>query len=183
MQTYLHERIDEVLTNGTTEDVAVYIEGPDINTLATLGNELSAQMAKLHGLRTCSPRRSSSSRRPTSPSTRPPRARYGLTPGDVRREAAIMMASEPMSELADNDELIVVAAWTTPATRNSVTALEQLPIDTPSGGHVPLGKVATVAIVPTPSQIIRDQGTRMQEVDADISGTDLAPPRARCRPC
>ena len=43
MQTYLHERIDEVLTNGTTEDVAVYIEGPDITTLATLGNELSAQ--------------------------------------------------------------------------------------------------------------------------------------------
>ena len=36
-----------------------------------------------------------------------------------------------------------------------------------------LGKVAAVAIVPTPSQIIRDGGARMQEVDANISGTDL----------
>ena len=100
-------------------------------------------------------------------------AKYGLTPGDVRREAAIMMASEPMSEIAHNDQLLIVAAWTTSATRNSVTALERLPIDTPSGGRVALGKVATVSIVPTPSQIIRVNGTRMQEVDANISGTDL----------
>jgi Cu/Ag efflux pump CusA len=100
-------------------------------------------------------------------------SRYGLTAGDVRREAAIMMASEPVSASPYNDEMLTVAAWTTPSTRDSVTALEDLPIDTPSGGQVALGKVATVAIVPTPSQIIRVNGTRMQEVDADISGTDL----------
>src|ERR1700726_4949033 len=84
-----------------------------------------------------------------------------------------MMASEPMSEIAYNEEMVIVAAGPPPAPRNSVTALEQLPIDTPSGGHVALGKVATGSIVPTPSQIIRVNGDRMQEVDADISGTDL----------
>jgi CzcA family heavy metal efflux pump len=173
VQTYLHERIDEVLTNGTTEDVAVYIEGPDINTLATLGNELSARMSKLHGLDDVQPAPLEFIPQADVTVKTATAAKYGLTPGDVRREAAIMMASEPMSEIAYNDEMLIVAAWTTPATRNSVTALEQLPIDTPSGGHVALGKVATVAIVPTPSQIIRVNGTRMQEVDADISGTDL----------
>ena len=173
VQTYLHERIDEVLTNGTTEDIAVYLEGPDINTLATLGNELSARMAKLHGLDDVQPAPLEFIPQANVTVNTADAAKYGLSPGDVRREAAIMMASEPMSELAYNDELIVVAAWTTPAARNSVTALEQLPIDTPNGGRVALGKVATVAIVPTPSQIIRVNGVRMQEVDADISGTDL----------
>jgi CzcA family heavy metal efflux pump len=173
VQTYLHERIDEVLTNGTTEDVAVYIEGPDINTLATLGNELSARMAKLHGLKDVQPTPLEFIPQANVTVNTATAAKYGLSPGDVRREAAIMMASEPMSELAYNDQLIVVAAWTTAAARNSVTALEQLPVDTPSGGHVALGKVATVAIAPTPSQIIRVNGTRMQEVDANISGTDL----------
>ena len=173
VQTYLHERIDEVLTNGTTADLAVYIEGPDINTLARLGSELSARMAELPGLKDVQP--APLEFIPQADVTVSPvaAAKYGLTPGDVRRAAAIMMASEPMSEIADNDQLLIVAAWTTPATRNSVTALEQLPIDTPNGGHVALGKVATVSIVPTPSQIIRVNGTRMQEVDADISGTDL----------
>ena len=173
VQTYLHERIDEVLTNGTTEDIAVYIEGPDINTLARLGNKLSVRMAELHGLEDVQPAPLEFIPQANVTVNTIAAARYGLTPGDVRREAAIMMASEPMSEIATNDQLLIVAAWTTPATRNSVTALEQLPIDTPDGGRVALGKVATVSIVPTPSQIVRVNGTRMQEVDADISGTDL----------
>ncbi|MGH3245428.1 MAG: efflux RND transporter permease subunit [Trebonia sp.] len=173
VQTYLHERIDEVLTNGTTEDVAVYIEGPDINTLATLGNELSARMAKLHGLADVQPAPLEFVPQANVTVNTAAASRYGLTPGDVRREAAIMMASEPMSELAYHDQMIVVAAWTTAATRNSVTALEQLPINTPKGGHVALGQVAAVSVVPTPSQIIRDNGDRMQEVDANLSGTNL----------
>ncbi len=173
VQTYLHERIDEVLTNGTTEDIAVYIEGPDINTLATLGNELSVRMSELPGLEDVQPAPLEFIPQASVTVSTVAAAKYGLTPGDVRREAAIMMASEPMSEIADNDQLLIVAAWTTPAARNSVTALEQLPIDTPNGGRVALGKVATVSIVPTPSQIIRVNGTRMQEVDANISGTDL----------
>ena len=173
VQTYLHERIDEVLTNGTTEDLAVYIEGPDINTLATLGNELSAKMARLHGLEDVQPAPLEFIPQANVTVNTAAASKYGLTPGDVRREAAIMMASEPMSELAYNDELVVVSAWTTPSSRDSVTALEDLPIDTASGGQVALGKVARVSIVPTPSQIVRDQGNRMQEVDADISGTDL----------
>jgi CzcA family heavy metal efflux pump len=173
VQTYLHERIDEVLTNGTTEDIAVYIQGPDINTLARLGNKLSTQMAELHGLEDVQPAPLEFIPQANVTVNTVAAAKYGLTPGDVRRDAAIMMASEPMSEIAHNDQLLVVAAWTTSATRNSVTALEQLPIDTRSGGRVALGKVATVSIVPTPSQIIRVNGTRMQEVDANISGTDL----------
>ncbi|HEY1665585.1 MAG TPA: efflux RND transporter permease subunit [Trebonia sp.] len=173
VQTYLHERIDEVLTNGTTEDIAVYIEGPDINTLATLGDQLSARMSKLHGLEDVQPAPLEFIPQANVTVNTAAASRYGLTAGDVRREAAIMMASEPVSASPYNDEMLTVAAWTTPSTRDSVTALEDLPIDTPSGGQVALGKVATVAIVPTPSQIIRVNGTRMQEVDADISGTDL----------
>src|SRR5580693_7947701 len=173
VQTYLHERIDEVLTNGTTEDIAVYIEGPDINTLATLGSQLSARMSKLHGLEDVQPAPLEFIPQANVTVNTATAAKYGLSPGNVRRQAAIMMASEPMSEIAYHDEMVIVAAWTTPATRNSVTALEQLPIDTPNGGHVALGTVAAVSIVPTPSQIIRDNGIRMQEVDANISGTDL----------
>jgi CzcA family heavy metal efflux pump len=173
VQTYLHERIDEVLTNGTTEDIAVYVYGPDLATLASLGDELAAKLSHIQGLADVQP----------APLEFIPQAnvtvklaaarQYGLTPGDVRREAAIMMASEPMSEIAAGGKLYVVAAWTTQATRNSLTSLERLPINTPNGGHVALGTVADIAMVPSPSQIIRNNGERMQEVDADVEGRDL----------
>jgi CzcA family heavy metal efflux pump len=173
VQTYLHERIDEVLTNGTTEDIAVYFYGPGLSTLASLGNQFAARLSAVHGLADVQPAPLEFIPQATVTVNLAAARRYGLTPGDVRREAAIMMASEPMSEIAANGKLYIVAAWTTQATRASLAALARLPIDTPSGGRVALGNVATIAMVPSPSQIIRNNGTRMQEVDANIAGTDL----------
>jgi Cu/Ag efflux pump CusA len=86
-----------------------------------------------------------------------------------------------MSEIATGGKLYIVAAWTTEATRNSLTSLQQLPIDTPDGGRVPLGTVADIAMVPSPSQIIRNNGERMQEVDADVEGRDLGSAAAAVR--
>jgi CzcA family heavy metal efflux pump len=174
VQTYLHERIDEVLTNGTTENVAVYIYGSDFATLASLANKLSGQMSKIPGLVDVQP----------APMEFVPEAdvtvnvaaarKYGLTPGDVRRFAAVEMASEPVSTITWNGQIINVGAWSTPATRNSVANLESLPVDTPSGGHVPLGKLATIKIAPTPSQITRENSIRLTEVDANVApGYDL----------
>jgi Cu/Ag efflux pump CusA len=169
VQTYLHERIDEVLTNGTTEDVAVFIEGPDINTLASLGNRLAGQMSKLPGLDDVQPAPLELIPEADVTVNVAAAAKYGLSPGDVRRDAAVLMASEPVSTISTPNALTVVAVWSTAATRNSLQGLEKLPIDTATGGHVPLGKVATVTIEPTPSQIIRDNSVRMTEVDADIA--------------
>jgi multidrug efflux pump subunit AcrB len=85
------------------------------------------------------------------------------------------MASEPVSTISDPNEMINVAVYSTPATRNSLVDLEKLPIDTANGGHVPLGTLATIALKPTPSQIIRDNSVRMQEVDADLApGANLS---------
>jgi Cu/Ag efflux pump CusA len=169
VQTYLHERIDEVLTNGTTEDVAVYIEGPDINTLANISNRVAGQMGKLSGLDDVQPAPLEFIPEADVTVNVAAAARYGLSPGDVRRDAAVLMASEPVSTISTPNVLTVVAVWSTPATRNSLQDLEKLPIDTATGGHVPLGKVATITIAPTPSQIIRDNSVRMTEVDADIA--------------
>jgi CzcA family heavy metal efflux pump len=169
VQTYLHERIDEVLTNGSTEDVAVFVEGPDITTLANLGSKLAGQMAKLPGLDDVQPAPLEFIPEADVTVNVAAAAKYGLSPGDVRRAAAVMMASEPVSTISSPNVLTVVAVWSTEATRNSLQGLVKLPIDTASGGHVPLGKVATITIAPTPSQIVRDNSVRMTEVDADIA--------------
>jgi CzcA family heavy metal efflux pump len=181
VQTYLHERIDEVLTNGTTEDLAVYIYGPDLSTLQRLGRELAGRLSVIPGLSDVQPAALEFIPQATVTVKIAAASRYGLTPGDVRRQAAIMMASEPMSEIATGGKLYIVAAWTTAATRSNLTDLERLPIDTPSGGHVALGTVASIAMEPSPSQIIRDNGVRMQEVDVDVTGRDLGSAAAAVR--
>jgi CzcA family heavy metal efflux pump len=173
VQTYLHERIDEVLTDGTTEDVAVRIFGPDLGRLQQLGNEIAGRLAQVHGLVDVQP----------APLQFIPEAdvtvnvaaaqRYGLSPGEVRRAAAIMMASEPVATIPVDGALINVAAWSTPATRANLTSLSQLPIDTPNGGQVPLGALASIVVAPSPSVIYRENGERETEVDANVSGRSL----------
>jgi Cu/Ag efflux pump CusA len=85
-----------------------------------------------------------------------------------------MMASEPMSEISSGGALTVVAAWSTPATRLNLASLRQLQIDTPSGGHVALGQVASISVQPSASQVLRENGQRYTEVDADVSGRSLS---------
>ncbi|MBV9380121.1 MAG: efflux RND transporter permease subunit [Streptosporangiaceae bacterium] len=173
VQTYLHERIDEVLTNGTTEDVAVYIYGDDLGVLQRLGGQVASALSHVPGLTDVQPAPLESIPEADVQVNIRAAQRYGLTPGDVRRAAAIMMASEPMSEISAGGKLYTVAAWSTPATRQNLTDLRDLPVDTPSGGHVPLGAVASIQIAPSPSQIIRENGSRMTEVDANVSGRSL----------
>ncbi len=173
VQTYLHERIDEVLTDGTTEDVVVRIFGPSLTVLQRLGTQVAAALGRVPGLVDVQP--AALEFIPEADVTVKLTAAklYGLTPGTIRRAAAVMMASEPVAEIPANNKVYTVAAWSTPATRANLASLEALPIDTPNGGHVALGKVATVAVVPSPSQIIRENGERNTEVDANVSGRSL----------
>jgi CzcA family heavy metal efflux pump len=181
VQTYLHERIDEVLTDGTTEDVVVRIYGPDLRTLQKLGTEVTAAMSRVPGLVDLHPVPLQLIPEVDVQVKLAAARHYGLTPGAVRRAAAVMMASEPMAEISAGGALYLVSAWSTPAARANLSSLRQLPIDTPAGGHVPLGAVASIQVKPSPSQILRENGTRYAEVDANVSGSDLGASAAAVR--
>jgi CzcA family heavy metal efflux pump len=173
VQTYLHERIDEVLTDGTTEDVVVRVYGPGLSELGALGNQLAAVLIRIPGLVDVHPVALEFIPQIDVQVNLAAAQRYGLTPGVVRRAAAVMMASEPVSEISSSEVLTAVAAWSTPDTRQNLASLRQLQIDTPSGGHVTLGQVASITVQPSPSQVLRENGQRYTEVDADVSGRSL----------
>jgi CzcA family heavy metal efflux pump len=181
VQTYLHERIDEVLTDGTTEDVAVRIYGPDLPKLQQLGTRVASALSRVRGLSDVQPAPLEFIPEVEVQVKLEEARRYGLTPGDVRRAAAVMMASEPVSEISAGGKLYTVAAWSTPGTRQNLASLRQLPIDTPGGGHVALGTIASIQVAPSPSQITRENGSRMTEVDANVSGRDLGSVTAAVR--
>jgi CzcA family heavy metal efflux pump len=173
VQTYLHERIDEVLTDGTTDDVVVRVYGPGLGELGTLGNQLAAVLARIPGLVDVHPVALEFIPQIEVQVNLAAAQRYGLTPGVIRRAAAIMMASEPMSEISSGGVVTLVSAWSTPATRENLASLRELPIDTPSGGHVTLGQVASITVQPSASQVLRENGQRYTEVDANVSGRSL----------
>jgi Cu/Ag efflux pump CusA len=100
--------------------------------------------------------------------------RYGLKPGDIRRAAAVLMSSEEVGDIFRGARAYDVHVWSTPATRNSPTDVRNLPIDTPAGGHVRLGDVATVRVRPTPNVIHREGASRRIDVAANASDRTLS---------
>ena len=99
--------------------------------------------------------------------------RYGITPGDARRAAATMFSGLQVGSLFEEQKVFDVVVWSTPETRNSVTSVGDLLIDTPSGGYVRLGDVAQVRIVSASSVIRHESVHRYLDVIADVQGRDL----------
>jgi Cu/Ag efflux pump CusA len=63
--------------------------------------------------------------------------------------------------------------WSTPETRQNLTDIENLLIDTPSGEYVHLADVADLRIVPTPNDIHHEELSRSIDVSANVDGRDL----------
>ena len=98
---------------------------------------------------------------------------FGIKPGDVRRAAAAFIASTEVGDYYTDGKALDVAVWSTPETRNSITSLSEIVLDTDSGGHVLLNDVADVRLVSTPNEIERESLSRRIDVLANVSGRDL----------
>ncbi len=66
-----------------------------------------------------------------------------------------------------------VALWGVPEVRRDLTSLQELLIETPGGGHVPLKDVADVRIVATPNEVKRERASRRIDVTCNVRGRDL----------
>jgi CzcA family heavy metal efflux pump len=96
--------------------------------------------------------------------------RYGLKPGDIRRDAALIMSGLVVGSLFEEQKVFDVVVMGAPQTRRSLTDIRNLPITTPEGGHITLGKVAFVTIKPLPAMVEREAVSRRIDVAATIGG-------------
>jgi Cu/Ag efflux pump CusA len=99
--------------------------------------------------------------------------KYGLKPGDIRRASAFLLQGEEVGDIYIGGKTYDVNVWSTPETRNSLTDIRELLIDTPSGEPVRLSDVADIRIVPVPNVIEREGQSRKIDVSANVSGRDL----------
>ncbi len=172
VQTYLTERVDEVLTGGKAP-IIIRVFGDDQTVMKAKADEIEKILRGIPGV--VAPHVDLVGLVPQLEVTVDiAKAQVkGLKPGDVRRAAAALVASEEVGNVFHDGKTYNVVVWSTPETRSDPTALANLPIDTPSGGHVRLGDVAQVSMRPTPNVIDRENDSRKIDVSADVSGVDL----------
>jgi Cu/Ag efflux pump CusA len=170
--TYFNERVDEVLA-GSTEPIVVRIFGEDLGQLRSKAEEVREKLSEIPGI--AEEHVSFQEDVPQVDVTVDLEAaqRFGIKPGDVRRAAATLVAGEEVGDIFRDGKAYDVNVWSTPASRGSVTDIRRLLLDTPGGGHVRLGDVASVAVEPTPNAIEREGDSRRIDIEASVEGRDL----------
>lgn len=170
--TFLRERIKEVLT-GASATIVVRLYGPDQNVLREKAKQVEAVMKTTDGVINLK----------VEPQVvipqievrlRPDAAeRYGLTAGHVRRASTTLLKGTKVGEVYEGQKKFAVVVWGVPSVRNDISAVQALPIDTPSGLQVRLGDVADVAMVPAANEIKRENGSRRLDVTCNVKDRDL----------
>ncbi|XUJ33531.1 efflux RND transporter permease subunit [Bradyrhizobium japonicum] len=119
VQTYLKERIREVLT-GTGEAIVVRIFGPDLDVLRNKAEEVRAALADVPNLVNLHKELIVEVPHIQVTLKLEEAQRYGLKPGDARRASATLMAGEEVGDIFSKDAPMTFRCG---PRRNSVAAL------------------------------------------------------------
>jgi Cu/Ag efflux pump CusA len=172
VQTYLKERIREVLT-GSSDPIVIRIFGPDLEVLRDKAAEVQERLDQIEGLEDVHTELLVDIPQIQVEVDLDKAQQYGLKPGDVRRAAAYMIAGEEVGDIHVASRTYDVNVWSTAETRANYTNILELPIDTPSGKKVQLKEVADISIQPVPNSINHEGTLRRIDVEAKLEGRDL----------
>jgi Cu/Ag efflux pump CusA len=170
--TYLKERIREVLT-GTSEAIVVRVFGDELEVLREKSAEIEGILGEVDGVIEEKAELAVDIPQLQITADIDAAQRYGLKPGDIRRQTATMLASEEVGDIFKDGAAYDVHVWSTPVSRDSISDVQNMLIDTPSGGRVPLEDVAEVGLVPVPNEIHRESVSRSIDISANVEGRDL----------
>lgn len=172
LQTYLKERIREVLT-GAGEAIVVRIYGDDLTVLREKAEIVREAMSGVDGVANLHKELMVEIPEVQIKLKLEAAQRYGLKPGDVRRASGALVAGEEVGDIFNSGRTYDVQVWTSPEWRHSMSSLQNMLIDTPTGERVRLRDVAEIDVVPSPNVIQREGGSRRIDVHCNTKGRDL----------
>lgn len=172
VQTYLKERTREVLA-GSSHPIVIRIYGEDLEKLQEKADEAVKVLESIEGVEEEHKELVTKMAQLRVKVDLDKAQAVGLKPGDVRRAASTIISGEEVGDIFYGGQAFDVNVWTPLDKRDSITDVENMLLDTPSGETVRLADIATVAIQPTYNSVKRENSRRRLDVDAEVKGRDL----------
>lgn len=174
VQTYLKERIREVLT-GSSHPVVIRIYGEDLNVLRAKAAEVEEKLLAIPALHDQHVEYLVDIPQIQVKVDLDKAQTVGIKPGDVRRMAGYLMAGEEVGDIHSGRAAYDVNVLGIADMRHSFTSFQNLPIDRAIGDAVPLKEIADITIAPVPNAINRENQARRINIEADVNeGYDLS---------
>ncbi len=168
----ISHRIDHMLS-GTRANIAIKLFGPDLAELRRFGARIEAEVAEVPGAVDVALEQQAEVPFITIAFDRSAIARHGLTIGQVGHVLETAFFGTTVSRVLENDASFDLVVRYPDAARDSLEAMQQLLVRTPSGARVPLAALADVRRDRGPNLIGRENVQRRIVVMANVAGRDL----------
>jgi Cu(I)/Ag(I) efflux system membrane protein CusA/SilA len=168
----IRNRID-MLATGIKSPIGIKVLGPDVGTLARLGDRIEAVARRVPGVSSALAERVEGGRYLDVTIKPEAAARYGLSQADVQRLIGTVVGGEPVTETVQGRERYPVVVRYPRELRDSPGALAALPIVAPGGVQLTLGQIADLSFRPGPPMLRSDDGRLSSYVYVDVAGRDL----------
>jgi len=168
----IRNRID-MLSTGLKSTIGIKIAGPDLKTIDSLGQQIESLLKTLPETSSVYAERNAQGRYINIIPDRQQAARYGLNVSDLSDVINTAIGGENISETINGLERYPINMRFSRDLRDSPEKLKELPLLTPSGSIVELGKVAKIEIISDgPSQIKTENARPSGWVFIDIEKGD-----------
>ena len=165
-------RVEELIS-GVRATLATKIYGENLEELDGLSEEIKDVIADIPGVADLSLEANVGKPQVRIKVNRDQLARYGLNADDVLSVVRTGIGNEPVSTLIDGVRRFDITARLADASKESVQAIERIPIRTGSGAIVPLAAVADVTVAEGYSFVRREQLQRYAVIQMDVRGRDV----------
>jgi cobalt-zinc-cadmium resistance protein CzcA len=165
-------RVEELIS-GVRATLALKLYGEDLTTLDRLSGELKSALEKVPGVADLSLEANKGKPQMVVKVNRDEAARYGINADEILEVVQAGIGGKAVSTLIDGVKRFDIQVWLAPEFRNSVEAINNIPIRTQSGALVPLSRVATVELDEGYSFVRREQLQRYAVIQMDVKGRDV----------
>ena len=168
----ISHRIDHMLS-GTRANIAVKVFGDDLGTLRRLGEHVREAVSRVPGVVDLSLEQQMDVPFVRFVLNRGAIARYGLRADDIAEAVETSFAGATVGRIFDRGAAFDLVVKFDSTSQADFDRLTDLPIDTPSGGPVPVRLLADVRREEGPNMILRENVQRRIVISCNVAGRDL----------
>jgi Cu(I)/Ag(I) efflux system membrane protein CusA/SilA len=145
-------RID-MLSTGIRSPVGIKIAGENLETIEQVGQDIETALQRVDGTASARADRTASGRYVEVDINREQAARYGVAVADLQEAVRMGIGGVSIGETVEGLERYPINIRYPQAERDSLEAIRDLPLVTPSGDQVPISALAEVTIESGPAMI------------------------------
>ena len=165
-------RFNELIT-GVRADIAIKVFGEDLNTLASIAEQIKLSIQEVEGASDITVEKTEGLPQMSVQFDRNKIARYGMNIADVNRIITMGFSGDVVGDIYEGEKRFDLTLRFDRTSEKSIQDLQNMYVDTPSGKKVPLREVAKVTYSQGPAKISRDDTKRRVVVGVNVRNKDL----------